>query len=387
MALELWTYQDTVEHLLDVFDLDRTNRNLRLARSSILNTYRDMPNRCRWAYYDRQYILKTVASQTTGTIEFDYTGGSSELLVTLTGATWPSWAEYGRLIINDVHYEIDKRLSSTTLTLKTDSNPGADVAALTTYTIYRNAYPLPNDFRRVNQVWDRTSVREIPILLGDAINLDLQWIYSTPGIPMRATIRNTGEFQSNLSLQFSPPTSTARSYDISYQAKGRDLVTEKYSTGTVSMSAAGTTVTGVSTVFATKHVGCVIRFSADGTTEPSSRIGNRTSNVDNPATFETIIKSFTSTTSVTTVDAAPAALSGVKYTISDPVDIEPNAMFTAFQKLAEAEFARQVKREDSDKWMAEAMRGLRLAMESDDRADGTQGGTYTWYRHGEITTT
>ena len=38
----MYTYQDAVEHLLDIFDLDATDRNYRQCRRAVDETYREL---------------------------------------------------------------------------------------------------------------------------------------------------------------------------------------------------------------------------------------------------------------------------------------------------------------------------------------------------------
>jgi len=74
---------------------------------------------------------------TTGTIEYDHTGSANEFEVTLSGvgAEWPAWAATGVITILGVEYTVDARISTTILTLDSSSNPGADVAASTAYSL------------------------------------------------------------------------------------------------------------------------------------------------------------------------------------------------------------------------------------------------------------
>jgi hypothetical protein len=73
---------------------------------------------------------------TTGTIEYVHTGSANELEVTLSGGgTWPAWAATGVITILGVEYTVDARISTTILTLDSSSNPGANVAASTAYSL------------------------------------------------------------------------------------------------------------------------------------------------------------------------------------------------------------------------------------------------------------
>lgn len=369
------TFQDCVESLLDLHELDtRSPVHERRARASILQAYRDLPTKHPWNYYYRTYLLQTVASQSSSTITYDHTGGAAERLVTIAAGTFPSWAAFGRLIIDDVHYEVDTRESSTTLTLKSDSNPGDDVAAGTSYVLYRAAYPLPANFASLCRVVDVSN--DLVLTLIDQSQYQVgQVFYGTPQQPWEAMVRSTGEHYGGLHLHFGPPPEAIRSYEILYRVHPRPLTIDEYSAGTVSTSSA--TVTGSSTTFPTNCAGSIIRFSSTSQA-PSSMIGSL-SGADNPFVAQSVIKSRDSATSLTLEEAPSTAISaGSGYVISDPIDLEPGAMFTAFMRLAEAEFCFKAGRKDADKRQAMARMEVLNAMAADSRYDNisNRGGSY-----------
>src|SRR5688572_7756730 len=122
---DLLTYSDLVQQILDAHGVDRSGLNERHARPAVRMAYRNLPQRHSWNYYYRQRQLQTVADYSTGTLEFDYSGGASERMLTLTTGTWPSWAAFGRVIIDSVHYDVATRESDSIITLAETSNPGA----------------------------------------------------------------------------------------------------------------------------------------------------------------------------------------------------------------------------------------------------------------------
>ena len=327
--LTLYTFQDMVEQLLDQYDVTVGDRNRRMARQAVLRAYRDLPNRARWTYFDRRNTLLTEASQSTGTTVYDHTGGANERMLTLTGATWPTNASAGRVIISSVHYGIDRYISSTIVTLEENSNPGADVAS-GTYTWYRSAYQLPDTFRKMNRLYDVENEHEIAIVSVDVHHSASVHFYDTPDTPWEATIRNQGDSISSQSLEFGPPPSTARYYDYTYEAAPRRLENEKYSTGTVTVNGSPTatkTVTGSGTVFPTNCVGSVIRISSTATL-PTSAIGSPVpdgSGTDNVFAEQRTIVARTSDTEVTVDTDITSDHSSVGYTISDPIEIVPDS--------------------------------------------------------------
>lgn len=366
----LWTYQDAVERLIDRGSIDRSGLSLRHARRAVLDAYLELSNAHRWECGQLTRILQTSASQSSSTITYDHTGGASERLVTIAAGTFPSWAALGVIVIDDVPYPVATRESSTTLTLRPESNPGADVAAGTSYKIYRYAYVLPVNFRRVIRLYDLERKWEVPFMSQDHLRAVHTHLFSTPSVPEFASVGNPHEYFGALSLMFTPPPSAARSYELHYEAGFRPLAFtagEKYSTGTAAVSAGSTTCTITTGSLPESCINCVIRFSADGTTEPTSAAGGLAG--DNPYFAQRIIIARASGTSVTldSVVHDSTALSGVKFTVSDPIDIEPQAMQRAFWDLCEANYAKHCGKDDWRDLMGDAYRAVRLAIEADQR--------------------
>lgn len=363
------TYQDVIEHLADVFQVDRKGRILRNLRRAVDEAYRDLPQYGYWSCYRRRLILTTVPSQTTGTIAYTH----SSRTVTLTGSTFPATAQAYRLIIGNTHFDVESYTDSTHLVLPESSNPGADVASGTTYMLYKSEYLLPVGFRRLLGLYD-TSQRRLLEVIEDITEQSLmQAALYSPGVPLYAAIRNTGETQGRLSLIFTPPPVSARNYELLYDTSPREFViNEVHSDGTVAVSSGSTSVTGTGTSFPSNCAGCVIRFSGNSGDEPTGPFGAMVNNTDkdNPYVFQTTIAAYTSATAITLTDAAPAAYSGVRYTISDPIDIEPGAMQTAYLRLAEAKFAVLMGLPDKEREFREAAanRAILVAKENDNRS-------------------
>jgi hypothetical protein len=385
-GIQAWTYADAVQYLLDAHGVDGSGMNRRHARAAVQKAYRELPSKHSWNYFTRQRLLQTVASYDTGTIAFDFTGGASERLVTLTTGTWPSWAAYGRIIIDDVHYEVATRESDTLITLSETSNPGADVAAGATYTLYRNAYPLPSNFKRIVSIWDVDQERQLRYVDAREHHTALQVFYTTPDTPWHFTVRATGDYLGSWEILFGPPPNTLRTYDLLYEIAPRPLAIEEYSSGTVACSAS-TAVTGTNTVFPTNCAGAIMRFSSTAV-KPSSHLGSLDGN-DNLYVEQSVIKTRSSATAIVLEEAISSTIAaGSGFTISDPLDLEPHSMLSAFLAMAEAEFSRIAMRKDAETKYAMANRAVLEAMAADGDAVTNQRGRmiYNPYRHGTITT-
>lgn len=366
----LWTFQDLVDGLLDQHEVERTGLNYRHARRAAIEALRKLQAAHDWTAYRATFTLDTVASQSSSTITYDHTGGTYERMVTLAAGTWPDWAAFGTLEIAGEKYHVEAKKSSTELTLTQASNPGSDLAAGTSYVLYRDTYPLPVNFRKLIQIFSSDDQRQLGIMGDSEQHFVSRAVYSTPDAPYHITIRGDQEYYGSLSLVFTPPPNSVKYYDILYVRTARDLRIDKYATGTVAVDAGGTTVTGTSTVFPAGCVGSVIRFSSSAT-QPTNipGVAAGSSPVDNLYLAQRIITVRTSDTSLT-VDSTPSstALSGKGYTISDPLDIEWNSMHGALVALAEAEFSRLAGRKDWDEKAKYARLMLLEAIETDSRA-------------------
>jgi len=335
----LYTFQDAVEDLLDPVGDGFTARDRRMARRAVQDAYLSLVNAHRWGYFYQHGSVSTVADEstsgTTGTIAYDHTGGAAERLVTITDSTWPDWAEYGTLLIDGRPYNVESRESDTTLTLTAATNPGADVAAGTSYTIYRDTYPLAINFLQAGPLRDVVNGYE-PDYVRPSDWLEVASQSFTPATPRWYTFIGEPEHYGTMAVRFMPPPTAACVYDFPYRRAARQLLTERSAAGTV--STAGTAVTGVGTAFnSLVHPGSVIRLAlSSANPEPGGLAGGLEGGV---YYVQRIVLSVASTTSLVMDASAGSNLSGVRYTISDPLDINTNTMLGALRAMARAEMA------------------------------------------------
>jgi hypothetical protein len=361
--VQLVTYKDLINHCSDYLGASTSEETERFARRAVLAACREIANSRRWSYYLNRMRITTSASQSDGTVEYDHTGGTYERQLTLTDSTWPDWAKLGTVLIDNAPYEVADYKSSTVLTLTANSNPGADVAAETTYSIYRDTYVLPQDFIACEEL----------IHVGNSFGLSYQhpgaWLSMQrtnhgPSNPRIFTITGDPNYFGSLALRLFPAPDDAYQIDGIYQRMPRSLTLDEYEVGSVSVSVSGTTVTGSGTTWTDNLVGGVIRFAADATTNPTGRDGA------NPYQMERVVWEVQSTTSLVLDTAASETLSGVKYSISDPVDIEAGSMLTFLQRECERQMRilrRMKATPDEEAQYAEARI---MAWEADSRSFG-----------------
>jgi len=362
--LELWTFGDVMEHLLDDFDggLDfGTKRRVRLA---IAEAYRQITVERKWNYFRTRGRVTTVAPQSTGTVVYDHTGGTNERELTLTGATWPAWAALGAVLLNQRRYEVATRVSDTVLTLSVSSNPGEDIATGIEYTLFQDTYVLPTDFGALAGLVDLE--RDFaPTYALDADWLGWQRFNQTPNWPQAFTIMGSPEYHGQKVIRFAPPPDAVRVYDYVYRRRARPLSIDDYHEGKVSATAGSTTITGTSGVnWRSDLVGTVIRFADADNVNPENLYGEQ------PFQIERIVTSIDAGANTLEVDAVmPESFSQRNYRMSDPIDLD-DIMFPAFLKLCEAQQGvvrvfvdRSSKDDDLQERLAERRRERRARLE------------------------
>jgi len=367
---ELLTFRDLFDHVVNAFDDDQFSagdRAYRQAMQACRDAYRELASQHDWSYLNRRSQVRIEAPQTTGTIAYDHTGGTYERELTLSGATWPSDARYYKVEIDEEVYEIAERKSSTVVTLREDTNPGSDIAAGTSYKLFRQQYPAPADFRTGSQPWQLSERFWNPSYVHPH---ELQAWDSNAVIsfdePRVYTVRSADDAYAQMVFEFSPVSDQSRLFDYVYKAQPRPIKPfaqePEYSDGSVAVS--GTTVTGTGTAFSDRMIGCVIRFS-DTDDAPSGLIGSNENY--QPYAEQAIITAVASTTSLTIDAALSGTYSGNGYTISDPLDIEPIVMLEPLKILSEAKYARMIGHEDHKDRLAQYGMALRQAKAADSR--------------------
>lgn len=358
MSAVLHTLHDVQTHLLELMGGSTDERARNVARRAIQEAYRWLPQERNWTYFYRPYRIITEAAYSTGTVVYDYTGGTYELELTLTGGTWPTNAAFGRVEISGVVYEVDERKSSTVLTLKAPYAPTADIAS-TSYQWHRELYPLPDDFHACDQMadldkncWPEFVVPGGWLLDGVRIN--------NPSRPDYFTITGDPKANGGLAVRFSPPPDRLYNMDFVYQRRPRPLRVSDYSTGTVTVSSGSASVTGSSTAWTQAMVGAVIRFGTTAAVPDTFGSANQ-------YVFEAVVKSVTSATALTLDRNADATYTAVKHRVSDWIDLEEGAMYNAFLRLTEAQFAAGFPRDDAGMRFNLANAAIRKAKENDSR--------------------
>lgn len=134
----------------DETDSDKQSLIDSICESGLRQVYQPPPLNGRvhdWSFLYKQESIALQDDYSTGTISYDHTGGAYERMITLSGGTWPLWTIEGMIEIDGTDYAIEKVVThGSILRLAENNNPGADVAAGTSYNLHKDDYDLPDDF-------------------------------------------------------------------------------------------------------------------------------------------------------------------------------------------------------------------------------------------------
>lgn len=333
---ELMTYRDAMEAANDYVSMaGASSAAQKDIRRAVQAAVREV-----WAAHDWSWLLKhgrvhLHAAESTGTITYDHTGGSNERELTLVDATWPSWAEDAVVKIDDVVSHVESRVSNTVLTLDVNLNPGADVAAETTFKIYPSYYALPHDFLSFDG-----PMGESPWRLGHQLSptemMRFDRYRDSAGGLRWYCVRGVDDLHGTQGLFMGPVSDVDETVDFMYKRRCRQL---RYSGLASAVDYPGTittdgtvTVTGSGTAFESGMIGSILRVGRNSSDVPTGLDGLY------PFMEQRVIVAVVGATSLTLDAAAATSLSGVAYVISDPIDIDVVA-FNLFQRCLEKQLA------------------------------------------------
>ena len=363
-----FTLADAIAHGLDYLGpgsaSDSVQRDLRRAA---LEAYRDIANAHNWSYLYRHGRIITQAPYGTSvdnsTLQYQATAGTYPLEVTLTGGTWPAWAAAGYIKVGLLKYRVAARISATILTLDSEVIPSADLAAGTNYTLYQDTYLLPADFMSQDQALYEQN-------FGGMVYVHpREWLYENryvfaEGVPQAYTVTGDPQYPNRLVIRIAPLPTFQATIDFIYKRQPRPMVIPALSTGNCSITGSTNLITCSASVFTPAMVGSVIRIGGaiNATALPTNLVGL------NPALFESVITGIVSATQANTTDNALTTLTSVPYVISDPVDIQNQAMLNCYMRCMEKHIGMSRTLKDKPSAAQQYMVALNEARSADSRS-------------------
>lgn len=361
-ADDYFTFHDALLHLEDYERAIPSTQRVRFHRRAIFSAMQELAHEHHWSYLYQVGRVNTVAPYDTGTITYDHTGSVYERQVTLANGTWPSWAFAGTLIISDIRYQVAERINGTIIQLSVHSNPGADITDATSYTLIRDRYLLPQDLWTIDDLQTPDAWRILQYVHPRYWVRLTRHHTSAANTPYYYSVIGSEDFQGCMDLILEPYPDRAVPIDFVYSRRPRQIRVQDYHTGTVTTQDLSKTVTGDGTAFTADMVGSIIRVASNAAELPTGRDGF------NPYAEQRIIMTVDLATQLTVDFDFTASRSGVKYVISDPIDIEYGVMKTVFLRCCENQLAKMARYSDRQVVEQEYQMALLQAKEADSRS-------------------
>lgn len=361
------TYADVVDHLLlsdnirasETKALNRVKRAV-LAANDGFASYSD-------AGFKNYYVQRRLLAG--GAVTLPSISVDANKVVTVTGATLPTWLKYAHLKIDRDHYPVTVDPGTgTSFTIGE-----ADELAAGTYTtasLEQMFLPLPLDFRRRGSITEGRN--RYPISDTHASTLIgwrdfYNWSRASASARVFGSITTDVRFQGGFMLAMWPAFNEDTVIVLFYERYPRPLLNHRVFNGAGTITASGSTVTSTNSVFLDKHLGSIIVAAADNATDI------QTAGADPDLGVESrVITEVTSATGVE-VDSEWTLGSARSYYITDPVDVLSGPQEQAFIRLAEWELSRQMHSKQTPEKRQEFERAMLLAMSDDARYSGPAG--------------
>jgi hypothetical protein len=324
MTRTLLTYCDVFEHLTEFLSGQRkengdTASSKTKIRRAILDAYTEIVNAHRWSFLQRPGRIVVYPRYTTGTCVYTHTGGTYERELTLTDGTWPSYAADMSIRLGSNNYvcDIEEWKSDSVVTLDATMNPGEDVAS-TSFVLYHRFVRLPEDFVSFTGPTGETHWRlGREVTAAEFVGLDKY--HSSSGDILLYYIGECPDVHDRKALFIWPQMDSQRVVDFVYRRRPRELRYSGYASGdyagTIAVTAGSAVVTGTSTSFASTMAGSILRIGTSATNRPTGLHG------EYPYAEERSIASYSTSTSLTLDAVVQTTRSGVKYTVTDPIDL------------------------------------------------------------------
>lgn len=314
------TAYECIDFAMRIMEGQGVSANQQTMRWALHNAYMELGQEFDWSFLHKHGRIFLHAAQSTGTASFDFSGGAYERLLTLSGATFPSWANDATVRIDGVTCRIEDTKSTTTATLDATLNPGRDVAAGSSYRIYPSYYALPNDFKRLVMPRAETAGWELTELSYDDI-MALDRDNDETGTPVYYCIRGIEDLYGQMGIFVHPDSDEEKTLDFIYEKMPREIRYTGWDAadyaGTIAVTADSPNVTGSGgTNWVDLMQGAIMLIGSSASTAPTGLRGTA-------SWVEQRAVSTVSTTSLILLDNdIVTARSGVKYRITDPIDID-----------------------------------------------------------------
>lgn len=348
------TYFDAVEHLITSSFGGPQDAEQRDIRTAVQRAYAELTQIRDWAYYHvygRVYLEESRTGTGTATGGGAVTFSSALFAGSATGEP----ASHYTLRVRDINYPIVSYVDAFGVSI---ADQALTFPSGTACTVFRSIYPLPSDFRNLDEPSDEFNWWAGLYVTPDEA-MKIERVSNSSGSPFHWTVIKDPA-TNGWALKLVGYPTHVETLDFTYRRTARGL---RYSgheavarQGTVAVS--NGSIGGGGTAFAANMVGSILRVG--DTTNSPGPLSSIT-----PYAAEGVIKTRSSATAMTCETNVNAAAS-TKYLITDPLDVAPH-MTNAMYSAAEYWLAR-IRNQKPDNAFAMYQRDLRLAMEMDQLA-------------------
>lgn len=324
---QVYTWRDLLIDLGDQVGVRASGLDDRRLRGATIDAMRDLCNKRDW-----NFLLNIAKFRTTARTEcagyYDHTGGSAERLVTLTTGSVPSNIRDYLVVIDNIPYEPDESLSSSTLTLSNRNNPGADIDSVGTpgdIVFVRVYYQCPSNFIKGVEPEGGNGVGVIGWASPEEFHAFLMRRSPQYGDPRGVAAVPHPRMIGQRALAVFPYASTARVISMMYRATARPMRISGLASGHVGTFTLNTgtdanraTLTGITVT--ESLVGAIFRVRSDS---------NTPENIDGQYPFDdqfSIIDVDTGNSCVYLDRDSTVSYTAKKCVVSDPVDIPQYAL-------------------------------------------------------------
>lgn len=341
------TAQDVVDYLITAVGGGPQDGEHKAIRQAVVHGVREIMQLRQWLWHTRTGSFVTDQISTTASV----TNGSKNIVVANNAGFVP-----GR--IADISAQVFPNPAK--ITAVNGNTVTLDVAAMQTMSgvVVRpqTYYDLPPDVKDIDALTTNT-VGTLHCYITPQEWQRLEINTRGAGEPYYYTIMRSDLYPDRYQVRFVgvPTDRTVVNYTYRYIPKAIKYMGYELLCRVGTVSAAGTTVTGVETEFPEDAAGCVIRFGTTST--EADPVGSLS-----PFIHERKILSRGSMTSLV-VDSAVTVPALTKYSISDIIDASPQ-MYTAILSSCEMWYAR-IAGKSAEAAIQMFNRDVRLAMEND----------------------
>ncbi|MDE2107200.1 MAG: hypothetical protein KGL39_58930 [Patescibacteria group bacterium] len=330
----LISYRDAIDQCGDWTGGTAQAATQRDIRACIQRAYLNLLKGRKWRSLNRVERIVTQAPFNTGTVQ--YFSASNTLV--LSGATWPTWANQGSVLINNVISDI-LSVNNDLVTANLDPNvkPDGDIAAGTSFQLFQDQYVLPPDFHLADMPIAEGFLRFAQYIEPQQW-MTMRRIRMSSGTPCYWTVMPSTRYLGTMVICLSPWPNEVLSEDMVYTGRGRPLKYTGYGsldTGTFNGTANSNIVTAVTGTFSSDMVGSLFRTRLDSKT-PDGIFGL------NQYAEQRVIAGFTDATHITLDANLANTYSANAYVVSDPIDVPPHLIEPVIT-LAQYQLALQRK--------------------------------------------